>query len=65
MDPENFHVVIINDDLDQAYKELVDFIFDNVQFPKGNALLLTHDTIYNNYNFFLQIYPIKEHGRRN
>lgn len=35
MNPGNFHKVIVNDDLDVAYSELVEFIFDNVKFPKG------------------------------
>lgn len=46
-EPGNFHIVILNDNLDKAYSELREFISQNMEEKeRGSYILLLRESVF-------------------
>lgn len=61
-EPGNFHIIILNDNLDKAYSELRDFISQNMEEKERGMLILYNSTYSKSVHFVpLFIYILVSH----
>lgn len=60
-EPGNFHIIILNDNLDKAYSELRDFISQNMEEKERGMLILYNSTYSKSVHFVPLLFIARFH----